>query len=79
MNRIKQLRKEKGISQVKLAETLGVHQTAISQWETGRTNPDLDTAKKLAKGAPKDWCVNPTDSLLKLLYDEFGIENVVLK
>ena len=48
MNRIKQLRKEKGISQVKLAETLGVHQTAISQWETGRTNPDLDTAKKLA-------------------------------
>ncbi|MBO6053849.1 MAG: helix-turn-helix domain-containing protein [Clostridia bacterium] len=48
MNRIKQLRKEKSISQVKLAEVLGVHQTAISQWETGRTNPDLDTAKKLA-------------------------------
>ena len=48
MNRIKLLRKEKKISQVKLAEVLGVHQTAISQWETGRTNPDLDTAKKLA-------------------------------
>ena len=48
MNRIKLLRKEKKISQVKLAEVLGVHQTAISQWETGRTNPDLDSAKKLA-------------------------------
>lgn len=48
MNRIRKLRKEKNISQVKLAEYLGVHQTAISQWETGRTNPDLATAKKLA-------------------------------
>ena len=48
MNRIKILRKEKHISQVALAEVLGVHQTAISQWETGRTNPDLDTAKRLA-------------------------------
>ena len=47
MNRIKQLRKEKNISQVKMAEILCVKQTAISQWETGRTNPDLDTAKKL--------------------------------
>ena len=48
MNRIRKLRKEKKVSQVKLAEYLGVHQTAISQWETGRTNPDLATAKKLA-------------------------------
>ena len=48
MNRIRKLRKEKNVSQVKLAEYLGVHETAISQWETGRTNPDLATAKKLA-------------------------------
>lgn len=38
-----------------------------------------DTAKKIAKGAPKDWCVNPTESLLRALRDEFGEENVVLK
>ncbi len=38
-----------------------------------------DTAKKIAKGAPKDWCVNPTESLLRALRDEFSEENVVLK
>ena len=38
-----------------------------------------DTAKKLAKGAPKDWSVNASDSLLRILRDAFGEENVVLK
>ena len=48
MNRIKALRREKDISQATLAAAIGVHQTAISQWETGRTNPDVETAQKLA-------------------------------
>ena len=38
-----------------------------------------DTAKKIAKGAPKDWSVNASDSLLRILRDAFGEENVVLK
>ena len=38
-----------------------------------------DTAKKIAKGAPKEWSVNPTESLLRALKDEFGEENIVLK
>lgn len=38
-----------------------------------------DTAKKIAKGAPKDWAVNPSESLMKMLKEEFGEENVVLK
>ena len=38
-----------------------------------------DTAKRIAKGAPKDWSVNPSESLLKVLKAEFGEENVVLK
>ena len=38
-----------------------------------------DTAKKLAKGAPKEWAVNPSESLLRALKAEFGEENVVLK
>ena len=48
LNRIKELRKKHNLSQYKLAEMLNVHQTAISQWETGRTNPDIATAKKIA-------------------------------
>jgi len=39
MNRILQLRKEAGLSQKKLAEYAGVNQTAVSQWETGKTEP----------------------------------------
>ena len=39
----------------------------------------FDTAKKIAKGAPKDWCVNPSESLLSALKTEFGEENIVLK
>ena len=41
MNRIYELRKQNGLSQQKLAEILNVHQTAVSQWEKGRTNPDM--------------------------------------
>ena len=49
MNRIKELRKQMGISQQKLAMLLDVHQTAISQWETGRTSPDLGLAAEMAQ------------------------------
>ncbi len=38
-----------------------------------------DMAKRLAKGAPKEWSVNPSESLLNALKAEFGEENVVLK
>ena len=48
MNRVKELRKKSGYSQQKLAKILNVHQTAISQWETERTSPDIDIASKMA-------------------------------
>lgn len=48
-NRVKELRKRNNISQQKLASLLNVHQTAISQWETGRTTPDIETANTMAK------------------------------
>ena len=48
MSRIKELRKASGYSQQKLAQILNVHQTAISQWETERTNPDIDIASQLS-------------------------------
>ena len=48
MDIIKDIRKQKGLSQKALADLCGVHQTAVSQWEKGRTTPDLDSLKKLA-------------------------------
>ena len=49
MSLIKELRKEKGISQQELARLCGVHQTAVSQWEKGRTLPDRNSLRLLSK------------------------------
>lgn len=48
-NKIKELRKSANLSQLKFAESLGVHQTAVSQWENGRTSPDIEIAKKISE------------------------------
>ncbi len=48
MNIIKEMRLQSGISQVELAKICCVHQTAVSQWEKGRTNPDNDSLAKLS-------------------------------
>lgn len=43
------LRNEKGYTQQKLADKIHVSNKAISNWENGRSNPDLDMMKELAK------------------------------
>lgn len=40
-DRIIQLRKSKGLTQQKFAAAIHVTQAAVSQWETGRTTPDV--------------------------------------
>lgn len=49
MNNIKNLRLALGLSQAQLAEACGLHQTAVSQWEKGRTRPDTGALEKLAE------------------------------
>ena len=48
MNIIRELRKKEGLSQQELASLCRVHQTAVSQWENGRTAPDLESLKRLS-------------------------------
>ena len=48
MNRIKSLRIEKNLTQAQLARLCGVHQTAVSQWENNRTQPDTESLKILS-------------------------------
>lgn len=45
---IRAKRKQKEISQEELAESLHVTRQAISNWETGKTQPDLETLERLA-------------------------------
>ena len=48
MNIIKNFRQNMGITQSELASLCGVHQTAVSQWEKGRTLPDKQTLVRLS-------------------------------
>lgn len=46
---IKKFRNAKDISQEDLAKTLNVTRQAISSWENGKTQPDLDTLMSISK------------------------------
>ena len=48
MNRIKELRAKKNWKQADLANALSVAQNTVSNWETGRSEPDLEMVKKIA-------------------------------
>ncbi|MDO4338366.1 MAG: helix-turn-helix transcriptional regulator [Eubacteriales bacterium] len=45
---IKELRKEKGLTQEQLAEKFSVSRRTVSRWETGSNLPDLDILIEMA-------------------------------
>ena len=47
--KLQNLRKQKGLTQEELAETLFVSRTAVSKWESGRGYPSIDSLKEIAK------------------------------
>ena len=47
--KLQKLRKQKGITQEKLAEALYVSRTAVSKWESGRGYPGIDSLKRIAE------------------------------
>lgn len=48
-NRIEEIRKVRGIRQEEFAKTLGVSRQTISSLETGRYNPSIFLAYKIAR------------------------------
>ena len=59
-DRIRELRRKRGISQEELAEQLGISRQAVSKWESGQSMPDLDKIILLS-----DYFDVTTDYLLK--------------
>lgn len=47
--KLKELRKQRSLTQEELAEALYVSRTAISKWESGRGYPNIDTLKIISK------------------------------
>lgn len=48
-NRISVLRREQGMNQKELGDALGVGQTTVSAWETGKNEPDNESMHKMAQ------------------------------
>jgi DNA-binding XRE family transcriptional regulator len=49
-DKLQALRKERGMSQEKLAEMIGVSRQAVAKWEVGQSYPEID---KLIVSRPK--------------------------
>ncbi|MCL2509300.1 MAG: helix-turn-helix domain-containing protein [Oscillospiraceae bacterium] len=64
MNRIRELRNNKGILQEELAKLLQISQGTLSYWENGKYEPDNDSLKKLADyfSVSIDYLLNQTDN-----------------
>lgn len=64
-SRLKELRFEKGMSQVEIGKLLNVSKMAISHWEKGNSEPSIEQLKVLAKffDVSVDYLVGYTDDL----------------
>ena len=47
--KLKELRKNRGLTQEELANDLYVSRTAISKWESGKGYPNIDSLKVISK------------------------------
>lgn len=52
--RLKQIRKQAGLTQEQLAETIGLTRQAISRWEQGHTQPDMEMLLTLSQALHMD-------------------------
>lgn len=48
-NRLKDLREEKGLSQMGLANATGLSQSSIARWELGKSEPNASALTTLSK------------------------------
>lgn len=80
-DRLKQHRKEKNLTQKEIAPLLGIKQNTYSDWETGKSEPNLENVVKLSKilGTTTDELLGQTIyskvDLLRFL-DDFDVSDI---
>ena len=64
MNRLKELRLEKGLTQEKLANKLGINRTTIAKIESGDSDLTLDHIQRMSDffGVPYDYLLGKTNN-----------------
>ncbi len=69
--RIKRLRKEQKLSQVKFADLLGITQSVVSLMESGHSNVSVEVLRKLSEqfGVSIDWLVYGKENYVRLSRD----------
>lgn len=80
MNRIKELREDRDLRQIDVSEKTGIDQRTLSNYETGKTNPDSYAIIKLAKfyGVTCDYLLGNSDVNLGT-WDEVADELVKIE
>lgn len=79
MNRLKELRKEKGFLQREVAEAINVSRPTYNHWENGKGEVDFENLKKLAEfyNVSIDYILGyePTDNPQSVYHDAMEIIN----
>lgn len=72
MNRIRELREEKGLKQIELGEILNVTKQAVSAYERGDREPDIGRICLLCDyfGCTADYLLGRTDNRLPAVSDD---------
>lgn len=76
---VKELRKQKKLSQQELADNIGTSKSTIAMWETGRRLPSKELYDALADyfNVDIDYLYGRTSIPKKISYDQNGIEYIV--
>ncbi|MEG9430328.1 MAG: helix-turn-helix transcriptional regulator [Christensenellaceae bacterium] len=75
--RLKELRIEKGYTQKNIADKLSRTITCISDWERGRTEPDISDLKKLSQilNTSVDYLIENSNDFDKIIENKISSDN----
>lgn len=79
MNRIRELREDRDLRQIDVSDATNIDQKTLSNYETGRTNPDSEAIIKLADffGVTCDYLLGVSERNLENMNDAIEALNLI--